>query len=157
MAQIMAARPDDRSQPILRMPRDKTPAELILDDGERSYILLFVVPGDRLSLVFEGDSQFMPVIAGTTTRLIARRAIACVTVHVMHAQVEDNGIPQERQQALVRLRGGASVRGELRWVAAPDRRRTLDHLNDETSHLMLWESDYIHYVAKAAVIHVEEV
>ena len=77
----MEGKPDDRSQPILRVPRDKTPAELTLDDGEKSYVLLYIAPGDRISQVFDDSNPFMPVTNGAGTRFVPRKAVACVTAH----------------------------------------------------------------------------
>ena len=50
---------------------------------------------------------------------------------------------------------GAST--ALRWVAAVGHRRTLDHLNDELRHLVIHDGDYVHFIAKHAVVSVEEV
>jgi hypothetical protein len=149
-------RADERSQPIMRVPRDKTPGELILDDGERSYALFFVAHGDTLSRVFEADRAFIAVAIGASVRMIARARIACMTVHVVHAHVPDEEFPQERQRAIIRLKGGSVVRGELRWVAPYGHRRTIDHLNDSSPHVVVYDGDYIHFVAKAAIVSVEE-
>lgn len=151
----MEGKPDERSQPILRVPRDKTPAELTLDDGERSYVLLYIAPGDRISQVFEDGSPFMPVTNAGGTRFVSRKAVACVTAHSSRAPL-DNDLPQERQMVVVHLRGGTIVRGELRWTAPYDRRRTQDHLNDASHYFLVFEADYVHFVAKAAVLSVEE-
>jgi hypothetical protein len=151
----MEGKPDDRSQPILRVPRDKTPAELTLDDGERSYVLLYIAPGDCISQVFEDSSPFMPVTNGAGTRFVSRKSVACVTAHDSRAPL-DHDLPQERQKVVVRLRGGTIVRGEMRWTAPYDRRRTQDHLNDASLYFLVFESDYVHFVAKSAVLSVEE-
>ena len=140
----------------MRVPRDKTPGELILEDGERAYVLFFVPSGDTLSRVFEDPNVFMPVAIGKTVRLVARAAIACISAHVMHASAPDADFPQEKQRAIVRLRGGTVVRGELRWIAPYGHRRTLDHLNDNQTHMVVYDGDYIHFIAKAAVLSVEE-
>lgn len=149
-------RADERSQPLMRVPRDKTPGELILDDGDRTYVLFFVPHGDTLSRVFEDDSAFMPVAVGSVVRMVARASIACMTVHIVHAHVPDEEFPLERQRAIVRLKGGTVVRGELRWVAPHGHRRTLDHLNDASHHVVAYDGDYIHFIAKAAIVSVEE-
>jgi hypothetical protein len=151
----MEGKPDDRSQPILRVPRDKTPAELVLDDGERSYVLLYIAPGDQISQVFDDASAFMPVTNGAGTRFVPRKAVACVTAHESRAPL-DHDLPQERQKVIVRLRGGTTVRGELRWTAPYDRCRTQDHLNDASLYFLVFESDYVHFIAKSAVLSVEE-
>lgn len=140
----------------MRVPRDKTPGELILDDGQRDFVLFFVPQGEKLARVIEDASAFVPVAVGGVTRLVARAAVACITAHRIHAGVEESELPEERQNVRVRLRGGTSVRGELRWVAAYGSRRTLDHLNDESRHLVMHDGDYVHFVAKHAVVSVEE-
>jgi hypothetical protein len=151
----MEGKPDDRSQPILRVPRDKTPAELTLDDGDQRYVLFYVAPGDKLARLFDESNAFVPVTDGSGTRFVARTAIACVTTHVARVDLDDV-LPQERQHAVVKLRGGAVVRGALRWNPPQDRRRTLDHLNDDSRYFLVFEGDYVHFVAKSAVISVEE-
>jgi hypothetical protein len=140
----------------MRVPRDKTPGELILDDGERTYVLFFVPAGDTLTRVFEDPNPFLPVAVGKTVRMVARASIACMSAHVMHASAPDADFPQEKQHAIVRLRGGTVVRGQLRWVAPYGHRRTLDHLNDSSAHMVAYDGDYIHFIAKAAVLSVEE-
>ena len=140
----------------MRVPRDKTPGELILDDGERVYVLFFVPPGDTLAGVFEDNGRFMPVAIGSTVRMVARAAIACMTAHVVHVGGPQVDLPEERQRVIARLRGGTVVRGELRWVAPYGHRRTLDHLNDSSAHLVIHDGDYIHFVSKTAVLSVEE-
>lgn len=152
---IAAGKPDERSQKILRVPRDKTPAELTLDDGERSYVLLYIAPGENLARLFEDTRSFVPVTDGGRTRFISRTSIACVTAHASRSGL-DPDMPQERQMAVVKLRGGTVVRGELRWTAPPDRRRTLDHLNDDAPFFLVFEGDYVHFVAKTNVLGVEE-
>lgn len=151
----MEGKPDDRSQPILRVPRDKTPAEVTLDDGEKSYVLLYIAPGDLISQVFEDPNPFLPVTNGAGTRFLLRKAVACVTAHKSRAPL-DHDLPHERQTVVVRLRGGTTVRGELRWSAPYDRRRTQDHLNDTSLYFLVFEDDYVHFIAKSAVLSVEE-
>lgn len=141
----------------MRVPRDKTPGELILVDGERAYVLFFVPPGDTLARVFEDPNAFMPVAVGNAFRMVSRSAVACITAQVMHAVVPDADFPKEAQAVSIRLRGGAVVRGELRWIAPYGHRRTLDHLNDSSTHMIAYDGDYIHFIAKSAVISVEEV
>jgi hypothetical protein len=147
---------ESRSQAIMRVPRDKSPGELILDDGQRDFVLFFVPPGDKLARVIEDAGAFVPVAVAGATRLVSRASIACITAHRSQAGLVDNELPEERQQAVIKLRGGTTVRGEMRWVAADGHRRTLDHLNDDNRYLMLYEGDYIHFVAKAAVVTVQE-
>ena len=145
-----------RSQAIMRVPRDKSPGELILDDGQRDFVLFFVPPGEKLARVLEDAGAFVPVAIGGATRLVARATIACITAHRTQAGWPESELPEERQDAVIKLRGGTTIKGELRWVAADGHRRTLDHLNDDNRHLVVYEGDYIHFVAKAAVVTVQE-
>lgn len=151
----MEGKPDERSQKLLRVPRDKTPAELTLDDGERRYVLLYIAPGDNLARLFDDPRQFVPVTDGGGTRFIARASIACVTAHASRSGL-DPDMPHERQATVVKLRGGTVVRGELRWTAPIERRRTLDHVNDDALFFLVFEGDYVHFIAKANVLGVEE-
>ncbi len=149
-------RADERSQPIMRMPRDKTPGELILDDGEHASVLFFVPHSETLGRIFEDANAFMPVAVGSSVRMVARSSIACIRAHRIHAIVPDADIPRETQRTIVRLRGGTVVRGELRWIAADGHRRTLDHLNDNSTYMLAYDGDHIHFIVKAAVLSVEE-
>lgn len=151
----MEGKPDERSQRLLRVPRDKTPAELTLDDGERTYCLLYIPPGDRVSKIFEDGNPFVPTTNGTGTRFIARAAIACITVHETRAG-DDTELWAEWQKATVKLRGGTTFEGELRWSGPLGRRRTQDHLNDPQPYLRLFAGDYVHYIAKSSVVSLEE-
>src|SRR4051812_49358318 len=99
----MDGKPDDRSQPIMRVPRDKTPAEVTLDDGERSYVLLYIAPADRVTRIFAENGPFVPVTNGAGTRFIARRAIACITTHASRALMDDD-LAVEQQKVRVKLR-----------------------------------------------------
>jgi hypothetical protein len=150
----------DRSQPLFRIPREQTPVTIILDDGERAPAKLFVPPGSSVMRMLADAAAFIPVsftgnfVGGV--RLIAQASIACISIHVLHAHVEDHESLGERQKTIVRLRGGQVIKGELRWLPENGNRRVLDHLNDHATHLMIHEGEYIHFVAKPHVASVEE-
>jgi hypothetical protein len=147
---------EQRSQTLLRLPRNQTPALVTLHDGERAQVFLFVAPGDSLAHYINESSRFLPMGFAGGTRLIARDAIAALSIHVLHAPVEDE-LPGERQHAVVRLRSGESVKGELRWVAPEGRRRTLDFMNSDAAYVVVHDTEHIIYVAKAHIASVEEV
>src|SRR5688500_8515246 len=147
---------EQRSQPLLRLPKNQTPALLTLHDGERVQVLLFIAPGTKLTHMFEETCRFVPMGFEHGTRLVARDAIAALSVHVLHAPVEDE-FPGERQVASVKLRSGVSVKGELRWTAPEGRRRTLDYLNDESCYFVVHDTEHVIYVCKSHVACVEEV
>jgi hypothetical protein len=147
---------EDRSQPLLKLPKNQTPALLTMHDGEEAQVFLFVAPGDRVTQVVEDTSQFVPMSFTGGTRLVARDAIAAISIHILHAPVEEE-LPGERQIALVRLRCGKQLRGEMRWIAPEGRRRMLDFLNTESSYFVVYDTEHVIYVAKAHVASVEEV
>jgi hypothetical protein len=146
---------EQRSQPLLRLPKNQTPALVTMHDGERAQVFLFVAPGDSLTHYINETSQFLPMGFASGTRLVARDAIAALSIHVLHAPIEDE-LPGERQSAHVRLRSGAVVKGELRWVAPEGQRRTLDFMNNDATYFTVYDTEHVIYVAKAHVAHVEE-
>jgi hypothetical protein len=156
----MATTNQDRSQPLLRIPREQTPVTIVLDGGERTSATLFVPPGSSVLRMLTDGAPFIPVAFtgafGGGTRLIARATIACISVHVLHAHVEEHEALGERQKVTVQLRGGQSVKGELRWLPEAMSRRVLDHLNDQTAYLVIHEGEYINFVAKSHVASVGE-
>jgi hypothetical protein len=127
-----------------------------MHDGERAQVFLFVAPGASLSRWIDETARFLPMGFAGGTRLVARDAIAAFSVHVLHAPAEDE-LPGERQLAIVRLRSGASIKGELRWVAPEGQRRTLDFMNDDAAYVVVHDTEHIIYVAKAHIASVEEV
>jgi len=145
----------DRSQPLLRLPKNQTPALVTMHDGERAQVFLFVAPGDRLGHFINEDSGFLPMGFASGTRLVARDAIAAISIHVLHAPYEEE-LPGERQNAKIQLRSGAVIKGELRWVAPEGQRRTLDFLNTDARHFVVYDTEHVIYVAKAHVAAVEE-
>jgi hypothetical protein len=146
---------EQRSQPLLRLPKNQTPALVTLHDGERAQVFLFVAPGDKLAYFVNEQTRFVPMGFAGGTRLIARDAIAAISVHVLHAPNEEE-LPGERQMANVKLRSGTVIKGELRWVAPEGQRRTLDFMNDHSQYIVVHDTEHIIYVAKAHIASVEE-
>ncbi len=147
---------EQRSQPLLRLPKNQTPAVLTLHDGERAQVFLFIAPGAKLTHLLDEDAKFIPMGFTTGTRLVAREAIAALGVHLLHVSQEEE-LPGERQTAIIKLRSGALIKGELRWTAPEGRRRTLDYLNDDARYVCVHDTEHIIYVYKAHVASVEEV
>lgn len=147
-----------RSQVILRMPVDYRDVTLILEDGERTAVILFVPAGESIERHLTGLEPFLPVMRAARILLVARASIACASVAVgpPPAQPAEPEMPYEHQRAAVKLRGGTTLQGELRWPAVEGRQRTADHLNGPELHVLLYDADTIHYIAKAHVITVEE-
>jgi hypothetical protein len=148
-----------RSQVILRMPVDNLVATLILHDGERAEVMLFLPGGEDLARLVDGTTQFIPMVHDGRVCLFARGAIACLEVPAQ--PVEDHGLPIDRQRAIVKLRSGQTVEGELRWTPMLANARTTDHLNADTPyfevHRTAPEGERTAYVMKAHVASVTEV
>jgi hypothetical protein len=142
-----------RAELVLRVPKHKIRAELVLAGAQRSSVVLYVAPGQDVGELLAGEERFVPIRFSTGTRLVARTAIVSISVPL----VVNDDLPAEQQQVIVHLRGGSQMSGELRWVAPPGRRRTLDHLNDGSNFLILYDGDYMTFVAKDHVVSVEEI
>lgn len=142
-----------RSQAILRLPVDRIAATMFLHDGTRSEVELFLPLAETLLELLTGFDPFLPVVRRDRVCLVARSAIACLAVAEERI---DGGLPMVRQAAVVHLRSGLVLEGELRWVASPGRERTGDHLNDGLPTFELRRSGLIHHVIKAHVALVEE-
>lgn len=141
---------------MLRLPRDQTPAVITTHDGEREDVHLFVPPGENVGQVFDASEPFVAVIFSSGVQLVARATIACITVRETHTVPDEIDLPLERQKATIRLRAGGSLQGELRWTPPLGRRRTLDHLNEPSSYLVVHGAEDTSYVAKAHVASVSE-
>jgi len=144
-----------RSQAILQLPVDHLPAVMVLFDGTRSDVILFVPAGDDVIRLLTGAEQFLPVIRGRNVCLIARTAIACLSVPEP-ALDPHHGMPFERQRAVVQLRSGGTIDGELRWMPPAGHQRTADHLNESSPYFTIHADGQAHYVVKAHVAVVEE-
>lgn len=145
-----------RSQAILRMPVDRVEAVMILHDGERSDVLVFVPPSEEISQRLTHGHQFLPVMQGAQMRLVARSSIACFGVSAGRApRLED--VPTVQQAVQVKLRSGLVLDGKMRWIAQPDYQRTVDHLNNEGPYLVLHCAEAVYVVVKAHVATVTEV
>ena len=147
---------DKRSQQLLRLPRDQTPVTITLEDGDQALATLFLSPGSSLIRFLEEAAAFVPVNYTSGLRLVARSSIACLTVLETDAPPEAPDLPLERQRVRIRLRGGRTIEGELRWIAALGRRRTADGLNDPLAHIVVHEGQHVSFIAKVHIAYAQE-
>lgn len=147
-----------RSQVILRLPVDSVTATLILHDGERSDVLLFIAAGEDITRLVSPGDPFVPMIKHARFCLVARTAIAAIGVTDPPADPELDGLPVECQRARIQLCSGAALEGELRWTAPEGERRTADYVNDSPTFFILHAADghTTYYIAKAQVATIEE-
>jgi hypothetical protein len=149
------AQPNRRSQALLRLPVDQVSATMILHDGSRSDVELFLTGGETIEQVLGDGAAFLPVIRKGNVALVARTAIACLSV-VETRITSESELPAVTQRAHVHLNSGVVLEGELEWTAVAGRQRTADHLNDPSPLVALYDAGVTHHVVKAHVAIVEE-
>jgi hypothetical protein len=145
-----------RSQAILRMPIDMVDAVMILHDGVRSEVMLFIPPSEDISQLITEGNEFIPVVMRGVEHLVARTAIACCGVPPARAPKLDEDLAALVQAVKVTLRSGAVVEGELRWIAPPGHQRTTDCLNSNASYLVVYTPETSYIVVKAHIAMVTE-
>jgi hypothetical protein len=146
-----------RSQVLLRLPVDNVEVTLILHDGERGDAVLFMPPTDSIAMLLApGAPRFLPMIRGGKVTLVARDAIAALGEQAIVALPQDGDLPVEVQAAVVQLRSGTQLAGELRWSAPAGQARTADHLNGADDTFELFSGGLRFHVVKAHVALVEE-
>ena len=131
-------------------------AHLIMHDGERSEVLLFIPPTEDVVRLISEGAAFVAVARHGQECLVARDAIACLGVAVVYGPTLDEDLPQQKQLALVKLRSGVTLEGELRWIAPPGMQRTTDYLNGDGRYIALHTADRTFVIAKPHVAMVIE-
>jgi hypothetical protein len=152
----MASVNQRRSQVILRMPVDHLNASLILHDGEHLDVVLFISPSDDIARVLGSTEPFLPMVRNGRVVLIARSSIATLGLPAVPVVPQEGDLPIEKQAAVIKLRSGAKLEGELQWTGPAGRQRTADHLNAEELFFKVHTADTTHYVVKSHVAMVEE-
>jgi hypothetical protein len=147
-----------RSQAIQRLPVDSVLAKMILHNGERSDVLLFIPAGESITRLVSPGPPFVPMIRNAQFCLVARDVIAALGVAGVEP-VEDDALPMANQRVRIGLRSGAALEGELRWISLDGHKRTSDYVNELTAFLVLHDGEgrTTYYVAKAQVAMVEEI
>ncbi|MBZ0235664.1 MAG: hypothetical protein K8M05_25270 [Deltaproteobacteria bacterium] len=145
-----------RSQPIMRLPVDTVSASLVLHDGERAEVVIFVPAGEDVDDVLVAREPFLPVVRDGTIVLVARAAIAALGVPHLPAIPREDDLPGETQAAVVRLRSGVTIAGELRWTAPVGSQRTADFLNNDEPYVKVYGGDTTYFVTKDHIVLVEE-
>jgi hypothetical protein len=145
-----------RSQQIMRLPVDDVTATLILHDGDRSEVVLFVSPDEDIVRVLTAREPFLPMRRAGKLVLVARAAIAALGLPSIPTIASDDELPVETQAAMLRLRSGQTLEGELRWTAPAGAKRTADFLNDDEAHVTLYAGKTTYYVIKDQIALVEE-
>jgi len=105
--------------------------------------------------LFEAREPFIPVREGSSTRIYARNALACVVVSDP-GEPEDDALPHKQRRVRVTLQSGVVLEGELRYVAVEGRGRVTDVLNESSPSFSLHAGETVRHIAKAHVRSIEE-
>lgn len=141
-----------RSQPLLRVPIERTPAVVAFRTGEQASVQLYLPPGRHPGEILANSDRFVPIAFSTGTRLVARAAISWISVRGPFSTGSEE-LPMEQQKVIVHLLDGTKLIGVLCWLG---RYRTLDHLNDEPGYVELHEGEHVKFVPKDHILAVEE-
>jgi len=146
-----------RSQAILRMPIDSVCAQMILHDGERSEVLLFIAPSEDIARLLTEGAPFMPVVRNGRVCIVARSSVASLGVPARVAPPpSEDDLPMQLQRVSVKLRSGHAVDGEMRWIMPLDRQKTIEHLNNDSPCFEVHADDTVWHVVKSHVATVTE-
>ena len=146
-----------RSQAILRMPVEMVDAVMILDDGERSEVLLFIPPSEDIARFLANEGRpFLPIVREAMMCQVACTAIAALGVAKKLAPAPSEDLPTECQKVRVKLRGGAQLEGTLSWVSPFGQERLADHLNAEATCVLVDCGDTVYFVPKTGIVMVVE-
>jgi len=140
----------------MTLPVDHVTATLILHDGDRSEVVIFVSPDEEIAHVLGAREPFLPLVRSGRTALVARGAIAALGLPDVVVISNEGDLPVETQKAMVRLRSGYVIEGELRWTGACGSHRTADHLNSAEPYIKLYAGNTTYYVVKHHIAVVEE-
>lgn len=148
--------PMRRSQVIMRLPVDHVTASLILHDGDRSEVVIFVSPDEDIARILGAREPFLPMMRAGKFALVARAAIAAIGLPNIPSIPHDDDLPVETQMASIRLRSGHLIEGELRWIGPAGSRRTADFLNSDEPYINVFAGNTTYYVVKDHIAVVEE-
>jgi hypothetical protein len=143
-----------------KLPVERLPVVLLLADGSRHEVQLFIPSGQPADALLESRQAFLPAadVSGRL-RLFQRGALAGLRIGAAAGPrgAEDPEAPPPRRRAVVvMLRCGARIPGELRYLAARESSRTTDYLNGPSVSFELHADDGVYQIAKRHVAYVEE-
>ncbi|MDI2099046.1 hypothetical protein [Ruicaihuangia caeni] len=149
----------------LRVPKRRTPVELVLADGTHRNVLVFLAESaarhsgpERLSDLLDGESEFIPAVDASTDAVFF---LSCQSVAVarVDSSVEGDDVGQHtvstEHEVELTLVGGVKLRGLVAYVMPPDRSRLTDYLNSESRFIKLIEQDAVALINKQQVALVE--
>lgn len=140
----------------MRLPVDHLIASLILDDGDRSDVVITLSPDEEIAHVLGAREPFLPMFRAGKLTLVARSAIAVLGLPSVMVLPNEDDLPVETQLASIRLRSGVVLEGELRWTGPGGAQRTSDFLNSDEVYIKVHTLHTTYYVVKDHIALVEE-
>jgi hypothetical protein len=150
----------------LRVPKRRTPVEVILPGGAVRQVVVFLsefashhAGAERLSDLLNGTDDFVPALEleGDRLTFLNRAGIAAARVA---PEVEEDAnaadgatIPTEHEVEIT-LVDGTVLKGLVTYVLPPDRSRLNDYLNESPPFFKLLEGKHLSLVNKRHVSRV---
>jgi hypothetical protein len=141
-----------------KLPVERFPAVLLLADGSRHEVQIFVASGEPPACLLESPQGFLPVadVSGRL-RLFQRSALAGLRiVDAAESWSDPEAPPPRRRAVVVELQCGTRIAGELRYLSRRESSRTTDYLNEPSASFALHTDDGLYHIAKQHVAYVEE-
>ncbi len=148
----------------LRVPKRRTPVELVLADGTPRKVLVFLAEfaarhsgAERLSDLLDGESEFIPAVEASTNAVFFLHSTSVAVARVASSVEGDDGqhTSPTKHEVEITLIGGARLRGHVAYVMPPDRSRLTDYLNSEPRFIKLIEQEGVALVNKQHVTLIE--
>jgi hypothetical protein len=142
----------------LRVPVERSSVEVLTTDGQRHTVVVFHPPGVGLDSFVEAPEPFFPAHEGDAFRMFSRVNVVALSVPMPpEVAQDDEALPKTRRSVRLHLVGGATMMGELRFVAWEGASRPVDYLNEPSRSFALFSEGRVFHVSKRHVSFVEEV
>jgi hypothetical protein len=149
---------------LFQVPQRRIRVRLRLSDGRELDGTLFVPesgpgggPGRLIDRLNDAAEWFLPLLGADGQQVIAKRSLVTILCEAGDEPAAAGDVAADHAcQVRLRLAGGAVIGGWLRYGAPPERSRVLDYLNTAPSFLRIEAETGLTYVARAAIVSVEE-
>ena len=112
---------------------------------------------DDISALLEEPLAFVPVRVGGATRLLAKAAIASVSIRIVDDPSEVGVLYDRQHRVEIELLHGTRLGGLLLDSSPAERRRVIDHLNHALHFVRLWTQHEHVLINKSQIVSVTEV
>ena len=137
----------------LRVPKRTVRVEILLAGQARRRLELFVSDDQALADLLEGAGAFLPAHDPEVDGWLVLARDQLVWVRLPDQEVE---LYEHRHDVRVELGGGEALDGSLLYRAAPGRTRVVDHLNEPSRFLEVWQGEERLLVQKRFIVTLHE-